>query len=45
MSLILEALKKLEREKQSPDRGFLVMAHVPWAAAAAGRGGARGSGS
>ena len=31
VSLILEALKKLEREKQSPDRGFLVMAHVPWA--------------
>lgn len=41
MSLILEALKKLEREKQSPDRGFLVMAHVPWATAAAGRGGRR----
>jgi hypothetical protein len=37
LSLILEALKKLEREKQSPDRGFLVLAHVPWAAAA-GRG-------
>ena len=31
MSLILEALKKLEREKQTPDRGFLVMAQVPWA--------------
>ena len=31
MSLILEALKKLEREKQAPDRGFLVMAQVPWA--------------
>jgi hypothetical protein len=31
VSLILEALKKLEREKQAPDRGFLVMAQVPWA--------------
>lgn len=31
MSLILEALKKLEREKQVPDKGFLVVAHVPWA--------------
>ena len=31
MSLILEALKKLERDKQAPDRGFLVVAHVPWA--------------
>jgi hypothetical protein len=31
VSLILEALKKLEREKQTPDRGFLVMAQVPWA--------------
>ena len=37
MSLILEALKKLEREKQTPDRGFLVVAHVPWPAGAAGR--------
>lgn len=32
MSLILEALRKLEREKQNPDRGFLVMAHTPWGA-------------
>jgi hypothetical protein len=31
VSLILEALKKLEREKQAPDKGFLVVAHVPWA--------------
>jgi hypothetical protein len=31
VSLILEALKKLERDKQAPDRGFLVVAHVPWA--------------
>ena len=37
MSLILEALKKLEREKQAPDRGFLVVAHVPWPAGTAGR--------
>ena len=37
MSLILEALKKLEREKQTPDRGFLVVAHVPWPAGPAGR--------
>ena len=37
MSLILEALKKLEREKQTPDRGFLVVAHVPWPAGNAGR--------
>ena len=37
MSLILEALKKLEREKQTPDRGFLVVAHVPWPAGSADR--------
>jgi len=37
VSLILEALKKLERDKQAPDRGFLVVAHVPWAAKAQGR--------
>ena len=36
VSLILEALKKLERDKQAPDRGFLVVAHVPWAAKAQG---------
>jgi hypothetical protein len=31
VSLILEALKKLERDKQVPDRGgFLVMAARPW---------------
>lgn len=30
MSLILEALKKLDREKQAPDRGFLVVGAVPW---------------
>ncbi len=33
MSLILEALRKREREKQVPERGFLVMAPTPWAAA------------
>ena len=37
MSLILEALKKLEREKQTQDRGFLVVAHLPWATGPAGR--------
>ncbi len=31
MSLILEALRKLERDKDSPERGFVVMTHVPWA--------------
>ena len=30
MSLILDALKKLEREKEMPDRGFLVLSHLPW---------------
>ncbi len=37
MSLILEALRKREREKQVPERGFLVMAEAPWPAAR-GRG-------
>ena len=32
MSLILEALKKLDREKKAPDRGFLVVGAVPWPA-------------
>lgn len=31
MSLILEALRKLERDKDAPDRGFVVMTHIPWA--------------
>jgi hypothetical protein len=31
VSLILDALKKLEREKEMPDRGFLVLSHLPWA--------------
>src|SRR5262249_1197302 len=30
VSLILEALKKLEREKQTPERGFLVVGMAPW---------------
>jgi len=52
VSLILEALKKLERDRQTHDRGFLVLAHpspagerawtrrAPWLAAAALAGGA-----
>jgi hypothetical protein len=32
MSLILEALKKLEREKKLPERGFLVTAAAAWPA-------------
>ena len=38
MSLILEALRKLERDKDAPERGFVVMTHVPWARS---RGGSR----
>ena len=34
MSLILEALKKLEREKHVPERGFQVMAATPWPSSA-----------
>ena len=30
MSLILEALKKLERERTAPERGFLVVAQPGW---------------
>lgn len=37
MSLILEALRKRERDKQVPERGFLVLAEAPWAPAR-GRG-------
>lgn len=33
MSLILEALRKLEAEKQAPERGFLVVAAPSWPAA------------
>jgi hypothetical protein len=36
VSLILDALRKLEREKEAPGRGFLVMTHVPWARASSG---------
>jgi hypothetical protein len=32
MSLILEALRKLEKEKQVPERGFLVVAASAWPA-------------
>jgi hypothetical protein len=31
VSLILEALRKLERDKDAPERGFVVMTHLPWA--------------
>jgi hypothetical protein len=31
VSLILEALRKLERDKDAPERGFVVLTHVPWA--------------
>ena len=37
MSLILEALKKLEREKQAGARGFVVLSHLPWTGARSGR--------
>jgi hypothetical protein len=37
VSLILEALKKLERDKETPDRGFLVMAQMPWVGEGRGR--------
>lgn len=37
MSLILEALRKLEREKQSPDAGLVVVGHTPWTAGSPGR--------
>ena len=37
MSLVLEALKKLEREKGRDERGFLVMAATPWPAGHARR--------
>lgn len=36
MSLILEALKKLEREKQAGARGFVVLSHLPWTGARSG---------
>lgn len=37
MSLVLEALKKLDREKGREERGFVVMAATPWPARAARR--------
>jgi hypothetical protein len=37
MSLVLEALKKLEREKGRDERGFVVMAATPWPMRAARR--------
>lgn len=37
MSLILEALRKLDREKQTPERGFLVMAPAVWPSRDEGR--------
>lgn len=39
MSLIFEALKKLEREKQVPSSGFAVVPHVAWPARRVGRRG------
>jgi hypothetical protein len=33
VSLILDALRKLDREKQSPDPGVVVVGPVPWGAA------------
>ncbi len=38
MSLILEALKKLDREKQAPERGFVVVASQPWPTSTRNRG-------
>jgi hypothetical protein len=37
LSLILEALRKLEREKAAGDRGFVVLSQVPWVSGRAGR--------
>jgi hypothetical protein len=37
VSLILEALKKLEREKDAGGRGFLVVAPTPWRGESRGR--------
>ena len=41
MSLILEALKKLDREKQAPDRGLLVVGPAEWPTAPDSRPGVR----
>lgn len=40
MSLILEALRKLDREKLAPDRGFLVLAPASWPSRGGSRAGA-----
>jgi hypothetical protein len=45
MSLILEALRKLERDKDAPERGFVVMTHVPWARGGGGRSRVAGFGA
>jgi hypothetical protein len=37
VSLILDALKKLERERDAPERGFLVVAQQSWPSGAARR--------
>jgi len=37
LSLILEALKKLDREKQAPDRGLLVVGPASWPSRRGGR--------
>jgi hypothetical protein len=38
VSLILEALKKLEREKEGGgERGFVVLSHLPWSGRRSGR--------
>lgn len=37
MSLIFEALKKLEREKRAPEQGVVVVAHSAWPARRAAR--------
>lgn len=39
MSLILEALKKLDREKQAPDRGLVVVGPAAWPSVSEGRTG------
>lgn len=38
MSLILEALRKLDREKEAPERGVVVVASQPWPASTRDRG-------
>ena len=44
MSLILEALKKLDREKQVPDRGVVIMGPTAWPSAREGLSSVRGAG-